>query len=63
MNQSFLTLDYRENLGPTESPPQQENHSCKWFTTEYNSINTGTSEVIVGSKCGPLARIEKQNIS
>ena len=54
-------------------PPQQktekeqEEHSYKWSTIKYNSINTGHSqtfsEVIVASKCIPLARIGRQAMS
>ena len=44
--------------------------SINWFTINYNSINTGPSqnikifsEVVVGSKCGPIEKIEEQTLS
>ena len=41
-------------------------HRYRWFTIEYNIINTETSEIfseaIAVSKCGPLARIEKKSM-
>ena len=43
---------------------------CKWSIINYNSINTGPSqnikifsEVVVGCKCGAIAKIEKQAFS
>ena len=61
-----LNAEYRQNPGPTEKVLQNKRsgNPCRWSTIEYNTINTGTSEIlfeaIVASKCGPLARIEKQ---
>ena len=61
-----LNTEYRQNPGPTEKVLQNKRsgNPSKWSTIEYNTINTGTSEIlfeaIVASKCGPLARIEKQ---
>ena len=53
--------------GPNEKVDQNKrNIHYKWSTIEYNSINTGTSEIFfevtVASKYGQLARIEKQAI-
>ena len=59
-----LKAEYSHNPGPTEKSSKTSANPYRWSTTEYNTINTGTSEIffepIVASKCGPLARIEKQ---
>ena len=61
-----LNTEYRQNPGPTEKVLQNKRSAnpYRWSTIEYNTINTGTSEIfseaIVASKCGPLARIQKQ---
>ena len=61
-----LNAEYRQNPGPTEKVLQNKRsgNPYRLSTIKYNTINTGTSEIssepIVVSKCGPLARIEKQ---
>ena len=61
-----LNAEYRQNPGPTEKVLQNKRsgNPYRLSTIKYNTINTGTSEIfsepIVASKCGRLARIEKQ---
>ena len=61
-------LDYRRNPGPTEKVPQNK-RSIHIGGPQLNIIVSILellkifSEVIVASKCGPLARIEKQATS
>ena len=61
-------LDYRRNPGPTEKVLQNK-RSIHITAPKLNIIASILeilkifSEVIVASKCGPLARIEKQAMS
>ena len=50
-------------LALLKNPLKQEKHPYKWSTFKYNSINNGSSQNIVASKCGPIVRVEKQAIS
>ena len=65
MNES-LNTEYKQNARKTEKVLHKKTSPIpyRWSTIEYNTINTGTSEIfckaIVASKCGPQARTEKQ---